>query len=125
MSKKKSFLYYSRVSEGLSTEYKILVLCLERFDKELNKKCRNCHQVFESKKKLKMTMIIAICVSNFYKKKTNLIHPYILCGNKIQNIRFLRTFIVHMLIKYLDMNQSEVKMEVFQMKKLTFIWTVC
>ena len=66
-------------------------------------------------------MILATCVSNFYKKKTNLIHPYILCGNKIQNIRFLRTFIVHMLIKYLDMNQSEVKMEVFQMKKLTFI----
>ena len=121
MSKKKSFLYYSRVSEGLSTEYKILVLCLERFDKELNKKCRNCHQVFESKKKLKMTMIVAICVSNFYKKKTNLIHPYILCGKKIQNIGILETCIVHMLIKYLDMNQSEVKMEVFQMKKLTFI----
>ena len=122
MSKKKPFLYCScvSVSEGTeSTEYK-LVLCLERFDKELNKKCRNCHQVFESKKKLKMTMIIAICVSNFYKKKTNLINPYT-CGNKIQNIGFLQTFIVHMLIKYLDMNQSEVKMEVFQMKKLTFI----
>ena len=45
MSKKKSFLYCScvSVSEGTeSTEYK-LVLCLERFDKELNKKCRNCH----------------------------------------------------------------------------------
>ena len=64
-------------------------------------------------------------VSNFYKKKTNLIHPYILYGKKIQNIGFLLTCFVHMLIKYLDMNQSEVKMEVFQMKKLTFIWTVC
>ena len=39
----------------------------------------------------------------------------------IQNIEFLQTCIIHMLIKYLDMNQSEVKMEVFQMKKLTFI----
>ena len=48
MSKKKSFLYYScvSVSEGLSTEYKISELCLERFDKKLNKKCRNCQQVF-------------------------------------------------------------------------------
>ena len=55
MSNKKSFLYYSHVSvsEGLSTEYKISELCLERFDKELNKKCRNCHQVFEIQKKFK------------------------------------------------------------------------
>ena len=38
MSKKKPFLYYSHisVSEGLSTEYEISELCLERFDKELN-----------------------------------------------------------------------------------------
>ena len=57
-----------------------------------------------------MTMFLAIW--NFYKKKTNLIHPYIL---------FLQTCIAHMLIKYLDMNQSKVKMEVFQMKKLAFI----
>ena len=55
MSKKKSFLYYSRVSvsEGLSTEYKISELCQERFDKELNKKCRNCHQIFEIQKNFK------------------------------------------------------------------------
>ena len=66
-----------------------------------------------------MTMFLAIW--NFYKKKTNLIHPYILCGKKIQNIGFLQTCIVHMLIKYLDMNQSKVKMGVFQMKKLAFI----
>ena len=55
MSTKKSFLYYSRVSvsEGLSTKYKISELCLERFDKKLNKKCRNCQQVFEIQKKKK------------------------------------------------------------------------
>ena len=41
------------VSEGQSTEYKISELCLERFDKELNKKCRNCHQVFEIQKNFK------------------------------------------------------------------------
>ena len=55
MSQKKSFLYYSRVSvsEGLSTEYKISELCQERLHKELNKKCRNYHQIFEIQKNFK------------------------------------------------------------------------
>ena len=52
MSNKKSFLYYSRlsVSEGLNTESKTSQLCLERFDKDIYKKCRQCRQVFAIKK---------------------------------------------------------------------------
>ena len=52
MSNKKSFLYYSRlrVSEGLNTESKTSQLCLERFDKDIYKKYRQCCQVFPIKK---------------------------------------------------------------------------
>ena len=55
MSNKKSFLYYSRLSlsEGLNTESKTSQLCLERFDKDIYKKCRQCHQVFAIKKDFK------------------------------------------------------------------------
>ena len=48
----KSFLYYSRisVSEGLNTELKTSELCLERYDKEIYKKCGHLRQVIEIKK---------------------------------------------------------------------------
>ena len=55
MSNYKSFLYYSHisVSEGLNTELKTSELCLERYDKEIYKKCGHCCQVIEIKKKFK------------------------------------------------------------------------
>ena len=55
MSNYKSFLYYSRisVSEGLNTELKTSELCLERYDKEIYKKCGHFPQVIEIKKKIK------------------------------------------------------------------------
>ena len=55
MSNKKSFLYYLRlsVSEGLNTKSKTSQLCLERFDKDIYKKCRQCRQVFAIKKTFK------------------------------------------------------------------------
>ena len=55
MSNYKSFLYYSHisVSEGLNTELKTSELCLERYDKEIYKKCGHCRQVIEIKKKFK------------------------------------------------------------------------
>ena len=53
MSDKKAFIYYCRisVSEGLNTELKTSELCLERYDKEVYKKCGLCHHVIEIKKK--------------------------------------------------------------------------
>ena len=55
MSNRKSFLYYSRisVSEGLNTDLKASEICLERYDKEIFKKCGHCKQVIEIKKNLK------------------------------------------------------------------------
>ena len=53
MSNYKSFLYYSciSVSGGLNTELKTSELCLERYDKEIYKKCGHCHQVIKIRKK--------------------------------------------------------------------------
>ena len=104
MTNKKSFLCYSRlsVSEGINTESKTSQLCLERFDRDIYKKCRQCRQVFAIKKKLKKTMIFTMCVLNFYKKKTKLTYSCILYGRTMQNIGFLQTCIVHILIIYLD-----------------------
>ena len=53
MNNRKSFLYYSRlsVSEGSDTETNELQMNLERFDKDIFKKCTYCHQVFAIKKK--------------------------------------------------------------------------
>ena len=55
MSDKKPFIYYCRisVSKGLNTELKTSELCLERYDKEVYKKCGHCHQVIEIKKNFK------------------------------------------------------------------------
>ena len=55
MSNYKSFLYYSHisVSEGLNTELKTSELCLERYDKEIYKKCGHCRQVIQIKKNFK------------------------------------------------------------------------
>ena len=49
MSNKKEFLFYCciSVSEGLCTELKTSELCLERDDKDIYKKCCQCHQVIE------------------------------------------------------------------------------
>ena len=123
MSNKKSFLYYSRlsVSEGRNTEPKTSQLCLERFDKDIYKKCRQCCQVFAIKKKFKKTMILTICVLNFHKKKTKLTHSCILYGRIMQNIEFLQTCIVHILIIYSDANQLEVIVGRKLMKNLTII----
>ena len=48
-------MYYSRfsVSEGLDTETNKLQMNLERFDKDIFKKCTYCHQVFAIKKNFK------------------------------------------------------------------------
>ena len=53
MNNRKSFLYYSRltVSEGSDTETNELQMNLERFGKDIFKKCTYCHQVFAIKKK--------------------------------------------------------------------------
>ena len=108
MSKKKSFLYYSlvSVSEGLSTKYKISELCLERSDIKLNKKMQKLPTSIWNSKKIKNDDVS--CDMELLQKEDKL-NPsiYIMC-----------TCIVHMLIKYLDRNQSKVKMEVFQMKKI-------
>ena len=49
MSNRKYFLCYSRisVSKGQNTELKTSELCLERYDKEIFKKCGHCKQVIE------------------------------------------------------------------------------
>ena len=72
MSNYKSFLYYSHisVSEGLNTELKTSELCLERYDKEIYKKCGQCRQVIEIKKIFKEVTELAMYVLNFHKKKT-------------------------------------------------------
>ena len=72
MSNYKSFLYYSRisVSERLNTELKTSELCLERYDKEIYKKCGQCRQVIEIKKIFKEVTELAMYVLNFHKKKT-------------------------------------------------------
>ena len=51
MNNRKSFLYYSRLSlsEDLDTETNKLQMNLERFDKDILKKCTDCHQVFAIK----------------------------------------------------------------------------
>ena len=52
MNNRKSFMYYSclSVSEGLDTETNELQMNLERFDKDIFKKCTYCHQIFAIKK---------------------------------------------------------------------------
>ena len=50
-------------------------------------------------------MILAMCVLNFYKKKTKLIRLFILFGKATQNIGFLQTCIVYMPIKCLEEGQ--------------------
>ena len=52
MSNRKSLLYYTRlsVSEGLDTETNKPQMKLERFNKDIFKKCRYCHHVFAIKK---------------------------------------------------------------------------
>ena len=47
MSNRKYFLYYSRisVSKGQNTELKTSELCLERYNKEIFKKCGHCKQL--------------------------------------------------------------------------------
>ena len=72
MSNYKSFLYYSciSVSGGLNTELKTSELCLERYDKEIYKKCGQCRQVIEIKKIFKEVTELAMYVLNFHKKKT-------------------------------------------------------
>ena len=52
MSNYKSFLYCSciSVSGGLNTELKTSELCLERYDKEIYRKCGHCRQVIQIKK---------------------------------------------------------------------------
>ena len=95
MSNRKYFLYYSSisVSKGQNTELKTSELCLERYDKVL----KNVVIVnnWNFKKILKKTMILAMCVLNFYKKKTKLIRLFILFGKATQNIGFLQTCIVY------------------------------
>ena len=113
MSNKKSFLYYLRlsISECLNTESKTSQLCLERFDKDIYKQCRQCRLAF--------AIILVMCVLNFYKKKTKLTHSCVLYGRTMQNIGFLQTCIFHILIIYLDANQLEVKVGRHLMKNLT------
>ena len=55
MSDKKSLIYYSciSVSEGLNTGSTTQELCLEKYDKEIYKKCKHCHLIAEIKKQNK------------------------------------------------------------------------
>ena len=111
MSNYKSFLYYSHisVSEGLNTELKTSELCLERYDKEIYKKCGHCCQVIEIKKILKKILTLAMYVLNFYKKKTKWIRLFMLFGKRIQNIGSFQTYIVFMSIKYLEQSHFRKK----------------
>ena len=90
MTNKKELLNYCRisVSDGLCIELKTSELCLERYNKDVYKRCGQCHQVIEIKKNLKKTQIHAICVLTFYKIKTELIQLCTISGNKTQNIEF-------------------------------------
>ena len=55
MSGKKVSLHYChiRASEGLNPESKASELCLERFDKEVYKKCGHCCQLCKIKRNFK------------------------------------------------------------------------
>ena len=76
MSNKKSFLYYLRlsVSEGLNTKSKTSQLCLERFDKDIYKKCRQCRQVLQLKKFLKDDDTCDVCFELL--QKEDKINPF-------------------------------------------------
>ena len=75
MSNKKVFLYYSRISisEGLNTEPTIKELCLERYDKEIYKKCIRWHEILEIIKNFKEDTDTCNMCFELLKIKANLI----------------------------------------------------
>ena len=62
------------------------------------------------KKLLLKKRIHAIIAWNFQKMRTQITHRFILFGQKIKNIEFLQTFIVHLWIVYSDMKILEINL---------------
>ena len=54
--------------------------------------------------------IHAIIARNFQKMRAQITHRFILFGQKIKNIEFLQTFIVHLWIVYSDMKILEISL---------------
>ena len=108
---KKYFIHYYRVSisEGLNTELSTSDLMLERFDKYFRDVVFAIVQL-KLRKLLLKKKTFAIIACHFWKTKTKITQKFTSFGQKIKNIEFLQTFIVHLWIVYLDMRKLQIKL---------------
>ena len=98
-------MHYSRlgVLEGLSTETYELEMNLDRFNKDIFKKCSYCQQVFAIKKIFERDKKICnVCVGLLEKEVK--ISPKCF-GEIIQHTEYLQTFIAIMLNEFFIENQ--------------------
>ena len=98
-------MHYSRlgVLEGLSTETYELEMNLDRFNKDIFKKCSYCQQVFAIKKNFERDKKICnVCVGLLEKEVK--ISPKCF-GEIIQHAEYLQTFIAIMLNEFFIENQ--------------------
>ena len=107
---KKYFIHYYgvSVSEGLNTELCTSDLMLKKFDKEVFQRCGFCHCTIEIKKAFTEEKDVIAC--HFWKTKTKITQKFTSFGQKIKNIEFLQTFIVHLWIVYSDMKKFQIKL---------------
>ena len=109
---KKYFIHYYRVSvsEGLNTELSTSDLMLEKFDKEVFQRCGFVIVQLKLRKLLLKKKTFAIIACHFWKTKTKITQKFTSFGQKIKNIEFLQTFIVHLWIVYSDMKKFQIKL---------------
>ena len=92
-------MYYSRfsVSEGLDTETNELQMNLERFDKDIFKKCTYCHQVFAIKKNVKKDEKTCNACVKLLEKEVKISPKMYILGQIMQITEYLQIFSVIML----------------------------
>ena len=109
---KKYFIHYYRVSvnEGLNTELSTSDLMLEKLDKEVFQRYGFCHCTIEIKKSFtKEKDVCDYCLSLLENEDQD--NPkFTSFGQKIKNMEFLQTFIVHLWIVYSDMKKFQIKL---------------
>ena len=109
---KKYFIHYCPVSvrEGLNTELPTTDLMLRKFDEKVFQRCGFCHCTIEIKKAFTQEENTCNYCLKLQKMRTQITHRFILFGQKIKNIEFLQTFIVHLWIVYSDMKILEINL---------------
>ena len=104
---KKYFIhyYYVSVSEGLHAELSTSELMLRKFDDKIFQSCGFCHCKIEIKRAFTQEVDTCDYCLKLLENEDQDNPRFILFGQKIENIEFLQTSIVHLSIEYSDMRR--------------------